>query len=84
MELEEEISASATSVECDYYDWAEDHGCLIYIIGLNRYEALTDLGFEEPSRPTRTHPDIDNDMSLEERVDLKAENDENREAWYTL
>ena len=78
------MSFAATSVECDYYEWAEDHGCLAYIIGVDRYEALPGLEFEEPSRPTRTHPDIDDDTSLEERVDLKAENDENLEAWYTL
>jgi len=26
-ELEEDMSVAATSVECDYYEWAEDHGC---------------------------------------------------------
>lgn len=83
-ELEEEMSVAATSVECDYYEWAEDHGCLAYVIGVDRYEALTGLEFEEPSRPTRTHPDIDDNTSLEERADLKAENDENLESWYTL
>jgi hypothetical protein len=40
-ELEEEMSVAATSVECDYYAWAEDHGCLVYVIGVDRYEALT-------------------------------------------
>ena len=74
------MSVAATSVEYDYYEWAEDHGCLAYVIGVDRYDALTDLEFEEPSRPTRTHPDINDDMSLEERADLKAENDENLEA----
>ena len=52
-ELEEEMSVAATYVECNYYEWAEDHGCLVYVIGVNRYEALTGLDFEEPSRPTR-------------------------------
>jgi len=44
------------------------------------------LEYKEPGCPTRTHPDIDNDTSLEEHADLKAkaENDENLEAWYTL
>ena len=83
-ELEEEMSVAATSVEYDYYDWAEDHGCLVYVIAVNRYEALTDLEFEEPSRPPRTHPDIDDDTSPEERADPKAENDESLEAWYIL
>ena len=83
-ELEEEMSVAATSVECDYYEQAEDHGCLAYTKGVDRYKALTGLKFEEPSRLTRIHPDIDDDTSLEERADLKAEKDENLEAWYAL
>jgi len=74
-ELEEEMSLAPTSVECDYYEWAEDHGCLVYGIGIDRYKAnaLTNLEFEEPSRPTRTHPDIEEDTSAEKHADLKAE-----------
>ena len=83
-ELEEKMSVAATSVECNYYEWAEDHGCLVYVIGVDRYEMLTGLEFEEPSRPTRSHPDIDNDTSAEERTDLKADNNDNLQPWYTL
>ena len=79
-ELKEEMSVAATSVECDYYDWAEDHICLVCVIGVDRYKELAYLEFEEPIHPTRTHPDIDDDTSLEERAGLKAENDENLEA----
>jgi len=78
------MSAAATSVECNYCHWADDHGCLVYVIGIDRYDVLTELEFEDPSCPTRTHPDIDNDTSLDERAELEAENDKTLEAWYTL
>jgi len=45
---------------------------------------LTEFKFEEPTFPTITHPDIEDDISSEEHADLKLENNEHLEDWYTL
>ena len=79
-QLEEEMSVVATSVECDYYKQAEDHVCLVYGIGTDRYKTLNGLKYEKPSHPTRNHSDIDNGTSTEERIDIKAEDDAHIEA----
>ena len=53
------------------------------MLGGEKYTALTELEYEKPEgKPALIHPDIDEDMIEEERLELKAKQAEVIEAWW--
>jgi len=77
--LIDEARNAVTSVNLDLYEWAQDYG-------LERYQEVTGIELEEEDgdivRPSKTHPDIDEDTTDAERAELKADHEAHQEAWF--
>jgi len=77
--LIDEARNAVTSVNLDLYEWAQDYG-------LERYQEVTGIELEEEDgdivRPSKTHPDIDEDTTDAERAELKADHETHQEAWF--
>ena len=66
------------------YEGADENGYIAEIIGDARYLALTGETHVTPTvKPPLVHEDTDENTSAEDRVELKAENEERIEQWWS-
>ena len=75
---------AASTQEYVPYEGAENSGYLAEVLGDAKYTTLTGLDYENPEeKPARVHPDTDGNTTEDDRAELKAEQAEIIEAWWT-